>query len=158
VYTREVSWMLPWERLVWVSESDTQRILALKPDQPLRDVEGLTARSEHRHAEPPGSLQLVPREAFELTGGYDERFRGASGGDSSFFWAAETLYGRHVRGSAVLLALWHARLSTRAGRVWEGQTDANMHKPLENQYKEAWRDPREMRKIVAELREYRSAQ
>jgi hypothetical protein len=161
VYRREVPWMLPWERMVCLNDEDTRSVLESDPARErIRISEQMENRGERRHNQPPGSIQCVSREAFYTIGGYDERFRGWGGGDSSFFWAMDTIIGPHKRGAGKMYALWHERHQFLAGGHWKrwgwpGQEFAGeatgSGNPVEFEYKAAWRNPTAMRRVLAEL-------
>lgn len=52
-------------------------------------------------------LLVLPREAFELVGGFDERFTGWGHDDIAFGVCVDTLYRPHLRGEYSALHLWH---------------------------------------------------
>jgi len=67
-------------------------------------------------------IQIMPREAFELVGGMDERFHGWGGEDVAFMQALDTLYARHKTTDNEVLHLWHPNIgSAWHTRKWEGQ-------------------------------------
>lgn len=58
---------------------------------------------------PGGGLFVVRRSRFLATGGFDQRFRGWGGEDTSWGVAADCLLGKHLRYPHVnLMHLWHA--------------------------------------------------
>ena len=52
-------------------------------------------------------LVMVPRHAFELTGGYDERYAYWGPDDASFGITMDTLHGDHVRLPGAAFHIWH---------------------------------------------------
>jgi predicted glycosyltransferase involved in capsule biosynthesis len=98
-------------------------------------------------------IQVMPREAFELVGGMDERFSGWGGEDVSFLHALDTLYGKHKTTANGVIHLWHASIGTSVSdRRWEGQRGANANGVLCARYGKASGDVAAMRELVEEAR------
>lgn len=106
-------------------------------------------------------IQIVPREAFECVGGWDERFRGWGGEDSSIMRATDTLYARHRTLKAQVLHLWHPMFGTDGvdswvpftQRLWDNQKKPNANGNLSLRYYRAKGDIKRMRKLVSEREE-----
>lgn len=54
-------------------------------------------------------LVVVPREGFEMVGGYDERWERWGGDDVAFACSMNTLWGEVVRLPGAAMHLWHSR-------------------------------------------------
>ena len=99
-------------------------------------------------------IQIVPREAFELVGGWDERFRGWGGEDLAAMRATDILYWWHKTLPIPVFHIWHPMLSVTGtdkwvewkSRVWRGQTTAGANGLLSGKY--YTRDVKKMRDLV----------
>jgi predicted glycosyltransferase involved in capsule biosynthesis len=94
----------------------------------------------------------MPREAFELVGCMDKRFRGWGGEDVSFLRSLDTLYTPHKNTPADVLHLWHPRPGGQdwSKRMWEGQKKPRANEWLASQYNRATGKPEQMRRLVDE--------
>lgn len=90
-------------------------------------------------------LVIVPREAFELVGGGDERYIGWGADDVALGLALDALYGRHVRYPGAAIHLWHPRGTQENG--WHRNNVAQ--RKLTERYQAAADDPAEMLELVA---------
>jgi hypothetical protein len=103
-----------------------------------------------------GLFHLFPREAFEVIGGYDPRFRGWGGEDTAAIAAMDTLWGPHTMLPHPLFHLHHPHAQNAAGEaIWEGQTAWNTD--LRDRYNAARGDPELMRVLAEETRALRLA-
>lgn len=163
-------WVMPYRRLYRLTEDAARRVMNTSPDLPWsmqyfggRDwVEGWRECHEDEYENQRGSMhghmfgamvQVHPREAFEVTGGWDERFSGWGGEDISFARCVDTLYGRHVSLNYPVYHLWHPQLPSQSSawataRRWEGQTSNN--EDLSQRYYEAYLDYNRMRALTDE--------
>ena len=66
---------------------------------------------------PPGMVHVVPRSAWLVLGGYDERFVGWSNHDSAMCWAAATFL-RFERLAGDIETLWHPRVPSPLEPGW----------------------------------------
>lgn len=89
-----------------------------------------------------GGLIVVSREAWDIVGGFDERYTTWGGEDVSFGLALESLFGPQTRGKLDLLHLWHAP-QNYGFRVPD--TTAR----LIQEYRRASRHPDRMRALIA---------
>jgi hypothetical protein len=95
--------------------------------------------------------QIVPRECFEATHGWQERFIGWGSEDIVQVRVQDTLYGRHKTYDADVLHLWHPRIGTNfSDRMWAGQLSPRGNEQLAQRYNQATYDPVRMRGLVAE--------
>lgn len=108
-------------------------------------------------------IQLLPREAFEMVGGWDPRFRGWGGEDHAAMRATDTLYWFHKTIPCQVLHVWHPQISPKGKaafvhwkeRMWEGQSGPNMNDRLSGRYFWASGHPKRMRILVDEGLRYR---
>lgn len=99
-------------------------------------------------------VQVMPREAFEMTGGMDERFAGWGSEDVAYMRAVDTLYAPHKTLARSVCHLYHPRTGTDVtNRRWAGQARANANWPLSKRYLEARGDPEKMGSLVREWRQ-----
>ena len=155
-------WFMPYLFLYRLNEEATEEVLASDPHFPLgfptppdpADVEDPSGAS---YGHQWGALcQIMPREAFELVRGGDERFRGWGGEDSSLMRALDTLWGKHKNTTNQILHLWHPKFVVGAGphhhiRVWDGQKNSRANDKLYGRYLRASGNPERMRVIVDEI-------
>lgn len=103
-------------------------------------------------------IQIMPREAFDIVGGWDERFRGWGGEDHSHMRAMDTLYWHHKTLPHQVLHLWHPMLGPGGKesyvhwreRMWENQKYSGTNDELTGRYYGANGDHKRMRKLVDE--------
>jgi glycosyltransferase involved in cell wall biosynthesis len=103
-------------------------------------------------------VQMMPREAFDLVGGWDERFRGWGGEDHAAMRAMDTLYVLHKTLPFRVFHLWHpmlgdngkAEMVTWKERRWEGQDQSGINNALSYRYYDAHLKPELMRRLVDE--------
>jgi hypothetical protein len=152
-------WFTPYRHIYRLTEERTRMIIESRPYNPVRVpsppppwwVES-TLGSMHGHRY--GALiQILPRVAFEMVGGMDERFSGWGGEDVSFLRALDTLYSPHKSVEADALHLWHPKTGTsEEERMWEGQSSPQSNYRLASRYNQATGDRARMRKLVDEDR------
>lgn len=154
-------WFVPYRRIYRLTRVASRRVLHSDPTHPLRfpsppdatDVES-TEGSAHGHHFG-AMIQIMPREAFELVGGMDERFRGWGGEDVAFLRALDTLYGKHKTVHTNVLHLWHPihnehKVQSWTVREWVGQKKSRMNDRLAARYDKATGDKVAMRLLVEE--------
>lgn len=86
---------------------------------------------------------VVPRDAFELLDGSDERHLGWGFDDICFGLALDTLWKPHVRLDGFVYHLWHPQ---SLGDTF-GQTNTAQQRVLTEAYKKAIGDPEAMRRV-----------
>lgn len=157
-------WIMPYRRLYRLTVTWSRHVLdgpvtygvPCWLDEPLdADMyENRGGGSMHGHMF--GAMcQVVPRDAFDLVGGWDERFAGWGGEDVSHARALDTLWGRHRSLNAPIYHLWHPTAPSSAqwsvSRSWEGQDlDDHCNEHLANRYYDAYMDWEKMRRLTWE--------
>lgn len=151
-------WYVPYRRLYRLTKAATRIILDSDPQNPLRvssppppewiENQGDRSKYGHRYG---AMIMMFPREAFDILGCFDERFRGWGGEDIALLRALDTLYGKHKTTRNDILHLWHPFIGTDyKSRMWEGQDHANINSHLANKYHKASRRPSAMKRIIEE--------
>ena len=151
-------WFIPYRHLYRLNEKVTFEILNSSPSYPLRIpcpppddiISDNKDRSKYGHRY--GAMcMIVPREALETLGCFDERFRGWGGEDIALLRALDTLYGKHKTKKGCIFHLWHPFIGdSYKTRMWEGQDSGNVNNRLASEYHKATRNPSMMRKLVDE--------
>lgn len=153
-------WYVPYRRFYRLDHEISEMITHSDPGNPLRlpdppprryveSVQTYSGQSDFRAHWYGALIQVMPREAFELAGGMDERFAGWGSEDVAFMRAVDTLYGPHKSLNRNVCHLYHPRMGKDVtDRKWAGQASANSNWPLSKQYLEARGDPAKMRKLV----------
>lgn len=103
-------------------------------------------------------IQILSREAFEIVGGWDERFRGWGGEDHAAMRATDTLYAPHKTVPEQVLHIWHMMLKVDSKapwvgwneRVWKSQVHNGANDALSGRYYGAYRNVKRMRELVNE--------
>lgn len=159
-------WFMPYRKFYRLSNDATMRLLDSDLRNPYvfpeeidpQDILNLSDANPtiaHRYG---ALIQIMPREAFDIVGGWDERFRGWGGEDHAAMRATDTLYGPHKTLPGRVFHLWHpmlgstgkADLVTWKERRWEGQEDSGVNNELSYRYYHAFGKPKLMRKLVDE--------
>ena len=157
-------WYIPYRQFYRLTDRASRRVINSQPCFPYKyptpphpcDVQN-TSGSGHGHWF--GALvQIVPREAFDACGGWDERFRGWGGEDHSAMRMTDTLYWHHKTLPGQVLHLWHPMMG-RDGletwvewndRLWDNQETPGLNGRLAGRYSRANGDPVRMRALVDE--------
>jgi hypothetical protein len=134
-------WAVPWYTNYRLTEERTSQIIAEDPerfdppDPPgIRWFDGREAGIGMRFA---GFCEVIPRAAWELVGGMDERFEGWGSEDIGMMLALDTLWGPHIVPRSGALHLWHER----------PMNSGTMNPTRELAYWEAAGDPAAMRDL-----------
>lgn len=151
-------WFVPYRKLYRLTKEITLRILKSDPADPYRPpsppppefIDGDTSLSSYGHRY--GAMVMVfPREAYDIIGCFDERFKGWGGEDVAILRALDTLYGKHKITKNDLYHLWHPTIALSGrDRAWEGQKALNPNGNLAQRYHRASRNPTKMRELVDE--------
>lgn len=151
-------WFIPYRRFYRLSKDAAKQLLLSDPLEPLtfgdpppsREVEHIWRNSSGHWW---GALiQIMPREAFELAGGMDERFKGWGSEDISFMHAVDTLYGKHKTANAPVYHLWHPSIGGKwlFTRQWSDQPVPEMNDPLATRYSTVLGDRARMKRLLDE--------
>lgn len=149
-------WYVPYRHLYRLTKDASTKILHSNPSTPLRlekhpsisDFEntGDTSQYGHRYG---AMITIIPREAIETLGCFDERFKGWGGEDVALLRAIDTLYGKHKSIDTSVYHLWHPILGeTNKKRIWANQESAGGNDNLTNKYNRATGNPTAMRKLI----------
>lgn len=159
-------WYVPYRHFYRLTEQASDRVLASSPCDPYlfptppcpEDIQSRLGSGEGRGHWFGALIQIVPREAFDRVGGWDERFRGWGGEDHSIMRATDTLYWRHKTLPGQVLHLWHPMFSDEgtgdwfpwSKRLWDDQEKAGNNFKLAARYSAANGDRERMQALVDE--------
>lgn len=149
-------WYMPYNKLFRLNEHTTLELLRTNPEaayavsSPPPEKWLDPGRSHHYGHQYGAMMQVMPREAFFMAGGFDPRFRGWGSEDAAFMRAVDTLYKQHDLAHNDLLHLWHAHTGNDyKTRRWVGQT-GSANSRLAQRYNAATGEPDFMRGLVNE--------
>jgi hypothetical protein len=150
------AWFMPYSTIHRLSHEKTLEILDGEqnltlppPDDWCEDIGSGQMSLGHSF----GALaQVLPRQAFELVEGMDDRFREGWGGeDGSFLRSVDTLWQQHEVAPGSIAHLWHMTHGKDwRDRKWVGQTRPNANARLSNRYTQATSTPGAMRALCDE--------
>ncbi len=136
-----VPWVMP-QTYLKLTEEITDEVLAGRPD--VHDLP--TGPVEWQGDTSVAGLLVLPREAFELVGGFDERHHGGGWDDISFFAAVDTLWGSYERLPGFCHHLWHPQPHEHSF----GQATNAEQQALFYRYDAARGNPDAMRALIGE--------
>ncbi len=152
-------WYVPYRHLYRLNKRVTEQILASDPAAPFYYLHSPLAidvddsnldRSGYGHRFG-AMITIFPRQALDVLGCFDERFKGWGGEDVAFLRALDTLYGLHKTTNNDVYHLWHPFIgSDFRTRMWKGQSGGGANAKLSIAYKRATGNPSMMRKLVDE--------
>jgi len=159
-------WFVPYRMFYRLTEAGSRLLLASDPRKPHRFASPLPQEYVLNDTDPAighwygAMIQIMPREAFECVGGWDERFRGWGGEDHAAMRAMDTLWWPHKTLPTEVLHVWHPQLGPQGPktlvswreRMWEGQEDPQINSKLSHRYYAAQNKPPQMRRLVDEGR------
>jgi len=162
-------WFVPYRHFYRLTEAATEKVLRSDPAHPysfgkrpseddvlnMCDFNGTSGSAVgHWYG---ALIQILPAEAFEIVGGWDPRFRGWGGEDSSAMRATDTLYWPHKTIPGPVFHLWHpfkmvqsTNIYLSKHRLWENQGESSANNFLSNRYYKAQGIVDRMRKLVDE--------
>ena len=160
-------WFVPYRLFYRMTEAASKKLLASDPAKPFKfgqplEQEHILGDTDPAYGHWYGAMiQICSRKAFELVGGWDERFVGWGGEDSAAMRAMDTLYGLHKTLPGQVLHVWHPQIGPSGvkevvhwkERMWEGQSDPNANDHLNAEYYGAWMRPARMRKLLEGARD-----
>lgn len=140
-------WVIPAVTSWRLTREASDRIMMGDPSMPMSygrgDIEQVSGVI--------GFCHVLPRSAFELVGGMDERFRGWGGEDGAFKMSLDTLWGTHTKLKSTLVSLWHDRPRDIMGRrIWTGQVQRLENNRLWRRYIQAIGFEHLMLRVLAE--------
>jgi hypothetical protein len=154
---RRRMWFVPYRHFYRLTDAASRLVLDSYPQNPYRfgapppagDVEESSGQSVgHWYG---ALIQIMPKEAFEIAGGMDLRFRGWGAEDISFMNAVDTLYARHRTTRNQVLHMWHPHIGTlHVEREWVGQDGPGGNNQLATRYQGAYGRPDRMRALTRE--------
>lgn len=153
--TNRKLWFIPYRHFYRMNQDATEILLtssAKKPytfnnppnDKDVLDIKKTDANPASAHWFGAG-VQILPREAFETTKGWDARFRGWGGEDRAAMEATDTLYWPHKTIRSQCLHMWHPMFGMSGSdewiswkeRVWENQKAPSSNGYLSRAYSKA---------------------
>jgi predicted glycosyltransferase involved in capsule biosynthesis len=155
------TWFVPYRKFYRMSENFTDAMLRTQPTHPIHipnpplpwmlDLnDPITEKSSSCGHWFGALIQIVPREAYELVGGMDERFSSWGGEDVSFMRLLDTLYARHHTLNNPVYHMWHPKHGKYyTERFWDGGKPQS-NDWLANKYTRAYMDPAAMRRLISE--------
>lgn len=152
-------WYVPYRHLYRLTKAITKRIVESDPCNPLRlHSPPSPSQIDLGHGERSGyghrfgaMITIIPRQALQVLGCFDERFKGWGGEDVAILRALDTIYGLHKTTDNDVLHLWHPFLGhSYKTRKWRGQSLGNINGNLAQRYHKATGKPSEMRALVDE--------
>lgn len=149
-------WYVPYRHLYRLTKEVSETILASPPEDPLRpqcplshnciESNGHKSKYGHRYG---AMCMMFPREALDILGCFDERFKGWGGEDIALLRALDTLYAKHKTTKTCIYHLWHPYIGADyKSRKWKGQKHGGTNSELANAYNRATNRPKKMRKLV----------
>lgn len=153
-------WYVPYRSLYRLTEQATELVIASSPRYPRRfstplprgfaEEHGENSRYGHRYG---AMIMVFSRQAYEIMGSFDERFKGWGGEDVALLRTFNTLYGKGKTTNNDILHLWHPTIGKNwLDKMWEGQEKVNVNAALTNRYHRAIGNPTQMRLLVDEAR------
>jgi len=161
-------WYVPYRHFFRLTDKASKRVLKSSPCHPFQ-FSFPPHPADTQPTPGPGYghwfgalIQIVPREAFDVCDGWDERFRGWGGEDHSAMRATDTMYWPHKTLPGQVLHLWHPMLGSKGPdnwveykeRLWDNQPVANSNGNLALRYSRANGDVEKMRKLMDERYEW----
>jgi hypothetical protein len=102
----EKVWCIPYAEERYYNLNEEMTEVLLKNTVHFDRMEPTEAEYDHKITSWAGCL-ILPREAWETVGGYDERFKGWGGEDNAFQLSLDVLWGPHRRQDSYCCHLWH---------------------------------------------------
>lgn len=151
-------WFVPYRRLFRLSKDATKMVTDSDPENPFRfprhvpekyiENAGNSITYGHRYG---AMCMMFHYKAYQIIGGFDERFKGWGGEDVCLLRALDTLYGKHKTTNNNIFHLWHSFFGhTYEERRWEGQLVGGSNWTISKRYDKANRNPSAMKKLLAE--------
>ena len=161
-------WFIPYRKFYRLNEKATEKLLLSSPKKPyvydtppstddILDITKTNANPATAHWFGAG-VQIIPLEAFQITHGWDDAFRGWGGEDNAAMGATDTLYWPHKTINTQCFHMWHPMFSTTGinewvsweERIWEDQRSSASNGILSKRYYDAVGNIEKMQKLVDE--------
>lgn len=156
-------WYVPYRRLVRLSEEITQNIVNSNPRKsiilpdpiPKEWIENCGEALTYGHHY--GALcMIIPREAYEAIGCFDERFEGWGGEDVSYLKTFDALWGKFKSTNTPIYHLYHPSIGVDyKDKRWDGQEKEMANAHLANRYLNATGDYQKIKILNDEARKYK---
>lgn len=152
LYAVEHGWCVPCGNVYRLSPDATRGIVARDPDDPVdwpvhRAALDMRLRNTNPYRLfPGGGIFAITPDAYDKVGGFDPRFIGWGGEDTSLAAALNTLVGQPARLNASVWHLWHPK-SKQAAKVGR---PSGVNERLNRRYLHAEGDPSAMRQLISE--------
>jgi len=151
-------WYVPYRNLSRLNKRATELIIQSDPHYPFRppcpppksfiDTSGHSQMYGYRYC---AMAAIFPRRAYDLIGGFDERFVGWGSEDIALMRTLDTLFGKHKTIKGCIYHLWHPFIGHNyMTRKWEGQGEGNVNARISNRYFRANRNPSLMWELITE--------
>ena len=143
-------WLFPFSTYYNLTEKGSEDFMASPPWKEWRPEDGyeyeyvFPGPDPHDRPAAVGGSLVIHRDAWEKSGGYDERFKGWGGEDRAFALVLETLVGDSFRYPAPIYHLWHP--APESDRFQNTNWDYN--RQLLERYQEAHKLPQRMHALV----------
>lgn len=148
---RFAGWVVPHRKVYRLTEEITRQVIDGEVGEPRPTPPQWVVRRPYVGPRA-GGILMITREAWEVSGGMDPRFRGWGGEDISFAKALHTLVGPCHRLAAPAWHLWHRNQAVTAGR-----RGSPANERLAGRYKDAHKDPERMAALIKEAHVDRNA-
>jgi N-terminal domain of galactosyltransferase/Glycosyl transferase family 2 len=154
-------WYVPYRHFYRLSPDATERVLTSDPRDPWHpstppppeDVDPTVHASSSYGHHFMAMIAIMPREAFEATGGMDPRFAGWGGEDVSYMRCVDTIYSPHKTLDRSVFHLFHGTFGVGINREWEGQDKRKPFAVLGSRYAQAYGDRARMLRLTNEWRQ-----
>jgi predicted glycosyltransferase involved in capsule biosynthesis len=151
-------WFIPYRKLYRLNRNVTKQIVRANPKTtdfvlpcPLpKHFVDTTGQNKHYGYRFCAMAFIIPRQAYDYIGGFDERFEGWGGEDISLMKTLDTVWGKHKTTKGCIYHLWHPFVGAYESRKWEGQERANANDGLSYRYVIADRNPSLMWELITE--------
>jgi len=156
-------WYVPYRRLYRLTRRASRYVLNSPPSHPFRIPHpvperfvvpdtSMTVKYGYRYG---AMIMIIPRVAYDILEGFDERFIGWGGEDVSFLRAMNTLFGKYKTLNEDIFHLWHPTIGNNfSNKKWDNQENANSNSALITKYNKANKNPTEMWKLINESSEH----
>jgi predicted glycosyltransferase involved in capsule biosynthesis len=158
-------WYVPYRNLYRLTKEATELVTSSDPwdsfrfptSMDLEYVEDKDIGYRSKYGARYGAMAMMfPREAYDILGCFDERFKGWGGEDIALLRAIDTLFGKHKTSNNDIYHLWHPMIGdSPKNKMWAGQDSPNPNSWLASRYNRVTGKPAEMRKLVDEGCEYK---